>query len=59
MIIKGCIHPHASRITFDVGSGNTSVYDLCINCREFSVFKEFVISLEQITKNTPQWEILN
>ena len=59
MKYRRCNHAVTTRITFDIGSGNTSVYDLCINCKEFSVFKEFVISIEQITKNTSQMGILN
>jgi len=60
MICKECRHkPHTSRIIFDIGSGNTSVYDLCNNCKDFSVFKEYLISQEPINKNTPVLEMLN
>jgi len=48
---RKCNHFLTTRITFDIGSSNTSVYDLCINCKEFSVFKEHVISQEAINKN--------
>lgn len=52
-------HAVTTRITFDIGSGNTSVYDLCIYCKELSVFKEYVISKEPINKNTPVLEMQN
>jgi len=59
MKYRKCDHVLNTRFTYDVGSGNQSVYDLCNNCKEFPVFRKFVISQEPIDKNTPVLEIEN
>jgi len=49
LAVKECTHPpHTVRITFDVGNGETKIYDLCKSCKEFPIFQKDVISEEII-----------
>ena len=49
MICKECRHvPHTFRITFDVGHGQITAYELCESCKELDVFSENVLNIEEI-----------
>lgn len=50
MPVKACNHPpHVSRITFDVGHGQITIYELCKDCQKLDVFAENVLNSEEIS----------
>ena len=47
-----CAHkPHAVRIVFDKGNNQTQIFELCALCQELDVFRDFIISKEEILEN--------
>jgi hypothetical protein len=46
-----CAHePHTVRIVFDSGCNQTQIFKLCRLCQEFEVFRDFIITKEEIIK---------
>lgn len=49
MNICQCAHkPHSVRIVFDNGNNQTQIFELCGLCQELEVFRDFIITKEEI-----------
>lgn len=52
MKLTQCAHkPHTVRIVFDKGNNQTQIFELCALCQEFEVFRDFIITKEEILEN--------
>jgi hypothetical protein len=49
MSLSQCAHkPHEVRIVFDNGNNQTQIFELCRLCQELEVFRDFIITKEEI-----------
>ena len=49
MNLSQCAHePHVVRIVFDNGNNQTQIFELCRLCQELEVFRDFIITKEEI-----------
>lgn len=58
MKFKKCTHPpYVVRITFDIGFDQTAEYELCVNCKQMPVFRDFIVSEEILSEKNNTAEV--